>query len=134
MKKFVGLAMMLIYMFTASSLVHASTMGFFGHTMTTTHISHCHNTTSDSNNKASKQNMNCCELFTTSQYSQVKLDLKNFIKIIWNTTVIHPQDKYTYFQDIPVFKHISSSSPWRQNTRSKYMTFSDLFGIIKNLS
>ena len=73
--------MMLIYMFTASSLVHASTMGFFGNHTATTHVSHCHESTDTATSKPSKQNMNCCELFTNDQYSQVHIDFHHQTKL-----------------------------------------------------
>ncbi|HMS91833.1 MAG TPA: hypothetical protein PKC87_06415 [Candidatus Absconditabacterales bacterium] len=133
MRKIIGLAIMLIYMFSASSLVHASTMGIFQHHTVNTDISNCHENTDTSKNKSTQQNMDCCELFTNYQYSQTKIEFEHQIKTFGSDQYIHILPNYTPTENTKISKHLIGFSPG-QNTRSKYIKFADLFGIVVNIS
>ena len=77
MKKFFALVALLVYMLNISSLVHASTMGFF-HNDDHQAMGHCHEQSS------SKQtpNMDCCELVVSNQYSQTNIKITSVSKLL----------------------------------------------------
>lgn len=120
---------MFIYLLTSSSLIHASTMGIFAMNHTShTHSSHCHSETSTTQ-KSSTSNMNCCELFTSSQYSQVSLEFKTSLKNFQHT--ILEITKKPRLLTLQTFDFWPNFSPWWQTSLGKYNKFSDLSGIIK---
>lgn len=131
MKRIIWSVMIVIYMFTASSLVHGSTMGIFDNQKMGT--DHCHTTSHPWTHKESSNTMNCCELFTSYQYSGTRIDFEHQIKIFWNDHSLRYQFKCPHIQTSTISKLLIGFSPW-QNTRSKYNWFADLFGIIVHLS
>ena len=77
MKKIFALVALLVYMLNISSLVHASTMGFF-HTDNHQAMAHCHEQSSTSKTP----NMDCCELVVSNQYSQTDIKIKSVYKLL----------------------------------------------------
>lgn len=135
MKKLIWLTFTLIYLFTSSSLVHASTMWFFDMSHNTNHIiTHCHWDTWSTAPKQTKQNMGCCELFSSNQYSETKIDFTDSIKIFQNNNDLAQLIYSIHLAPQIIFKHPIAFSPWGQTSWWKYHKFSDLFGIIVNLS
>lgn len=129
MKKTLWLLLILIYFFSINTLVHAKTMGIFSHTNDETNIWHCHTQTQSASD--TKKNVDCCEITTSNEYSNIQLPYK--------------YKNYTA-QVTPHYNHLAKDpytpnnyvlavvwSPWR-NTNIKYNKFSDLFGIIVHLS
>lgn len=135
MKKLIWLTLTLLYLFTSSSLVHASTMWFFDVSHNSNHtITHCHTDTWPTSDKQPEQNMGCCELFSSNQHSQIRLDLTDSIKLFQ-----HHDNQIQAIYNIQtspqlVFKRPIIFSPWWQTSWWKYHKFSDLFGIIVQLS
>ena len=77
MKKIFVLISFLVYIFSISSLVHAGTMGFF---QTNDHqiVGHCHEQASTDQNP----NIDCCELMTSNEYSQINIKIKSVSKLL----------------------------------------------------
>jgi len=77
MKKLLALVSLLVYMLNISSLVHASTMGFF-HTNDHQAMGHCH----EQSSKNQTPNMDCCELVVSNQYSQTNIKITSVSKLL----------------------------------------------------
>lgn len=136
MKKLFWLLLTFVYLITSSSLVHASTMWFFDMSHTSHHhkVSHCHTDNSSKSQKKSTQNMNCCELFSSNQYSQAKLDLKTSKQYFHSFEIQKTKNNDIWLYGLSTLQTSDiwlSSSPWWQTAQGKYIRFSDLFGIIE---
>lgn len=129
MKRVLWILSWIIYLFSANALVHASTMGFFDHKQISS--SHCHQIHTSTNETTPDQNnIDCCELVYSNEYSNTKLSLKTFCQ---NYFSVAPINLIT--QEIKKITHISTiihSPPWRK-TDNKLNNFSDLVWIIVNL-
>jgi len=77
MKKIFALVALLVYMLNISSLVHASTMGFF-HNNNHQAMEHCHEQSSPNQTP----NMDCCELVVSSDYSISDIKIKSVYKFL----------------------------------------------------
>jgi len=75
MKKFFALVALLVYVLNISSLVHASTMGFF-HNDNHQAMAHCHEQSSSNQTP----NMDCCELVVSNHYNQTDIKIKSVYK------------------------------------------------------
>ncbi|MEI6426736.1 MAG: hypothetical protein WCO66_05325 [Candidatus Absconditabacteria bacterium] len=128
MKKLLALVALLVYMLNISSLVHASTMGFF-HNDDHQAMGHCHEQSS------SKQtpNMDCCELVVSSDYNVVDIKIKSVYKLLsFAISPVHiPTD--VLLDKIALYKPDFSLHPgWDPDI--KYQKFSDLMGIVVDLA
>ena len=127
MKKILSITMLIVYIFSINTLVHASTMGFFSHT--TNETWHCHAHQQASTSKT--QNIDCCELAFSSEYSDTQIQLEY---TVYTTHITPTYDYLIKSYLVPnTYKEYIAWSPWR-NTNIKYNKFSDLFGSIVNLS
>lgn len=133
MKRILWIMMLVGYLFSVSSLVHASAMGFFSDNHTNSIIHSCHwnieNGATDSN---TTQDVDCCELVYSNQYSQCGIRLKEMVTLSSDfLNVVKPVN--IIIDTISFYKPYLALSPvW--NTDIKYQKFSDLVGIIVNLS
>lgn len=127
MKKFLSITMLIIYIFSINTLVHASTMGFFSHN--NNEIWHCSNHQQSQKNKT--QNVDCCEIAFSNQYSDTQIQLEYPGLQAHSIPSINHLIKniYTYAPSLSY----KEWPPWR-NPDIKYNKFSDLFGSIVNLS
>jgi hypothetical protein len=128
MKKVLALISLLVYAFSVSSLVHASTMNIFpGQEMSSMHSCHeAHTSTPDPIQKIS-----CCEFISSNQYSQHTIQLIHTVSSLATTNTI-PPIKMEVKDTNHYTPHIASSPggpplQWYQN-------FSDLVGIIVDLA
>jgi hypothetical protein len=129
MKKILSIIALMVYLFSINTLVHASTMGIFAHNHNDMEMWHCHTQQQSSTTKT--QNIDCCELALSNQYSniQIPLEYTDYLSHTVPTSNYLIKDLYTPSVDTQEV----AWSPWR-NTDIKYNKFSDLFGIIVNLS
>ena len=127
MKKLFALVALLVYMLNISSLVHASTMGFF-HTNDHQAMGHCHEQSSNQT-----PNMDCCELVVSSDYSIADIKIKSVSKLL--SFVISPVRIPTDINlDKTVFyTPVSFARPW-WDPNIKYQKFSDLMWIVVDLA
>lgn len=129
MKKIIWLISLIIYLFSANALVHASTMGFFDNNPNPTTITHCHSTQT-SNWEQSNKDISCCELTFSNQYSHAQPKIKNLIQkqIFYTISTINIQTTQHHINN-----NIQLQFPPGQNTDNKYNKFSDLIGSIVNI-
>lgn len=129
MKKFFALVALLVYVLGISSLVHASTMGFFHSENSHQSMGHCH----EKSTPDSKPNMDCCELVVSNNYSQSQIKFTTVSKII--SFVADPASMSTIVVDRPIIQYYSAlvAPPW-WNPNIKFHKFSDLMGIIVDLA
>ena len=127
MKKLLWLMLVFVYVFTSSTLVHASTMWFFD-------IQYdapvCRADTSSTSHKQPQQIMSCCTSLFVSHYSEAKITIKHIVHFVQNTDVWlhHWYDTHITFQKP---SHYSIAfSPWWQTSLNTYNKFSDLFGVV----
>ncbi len=129
MKKIFWIISLLVYLFSINSLVHASTMGFFD---SHTNNSHCwfdHSSTTKQNNNKE----HCFVSVTSNDFSSVS---QKEIKL-W-TFQNHFTDIISYRYNFQIFNKIHFvinkivDPPGKYH--QKYLAFSNLFGIIVNLS
>ena len=71
MKKILSIAIIATYLFSISTLVHASTMGFFSHIGTET--GHCHTHHNAAQNKTNS--IDCCQYALSSDYTSTSIDI-----------------------------------------------------------
>ena len=80
--------MILIYIFSINTLVHASTMGFFSHTDNKSTTAHCHEQQSSSPEKT--QSMECCAFTLSNEYSHTNIEIKHiaYLGYMDNATIV----------------------------------------------
>ncbi|EKD25568.1 MAG: hypothetical protein ACD_80C00016G0005 [uncultured bacterium (gcode 4)] len=129
MKKILSIVALIVYILSINTLVHASTMGFFSHTSNGMNMDHCQSHTQSSTDKT--QSIDCCELALSNEYSntQILLECNEYLPHIIPNFDFLAKDSNTP----NIFTPQVAWSPWR-NPNIKYHKFSDLFGIIVNLS
>lgn len=129
MKRIIWIIGTIIYLFSANALVHAATMEFFDHQQNT--ISDCHQTHTTNQTTSNKNNIDCCELVYSNEYSTTKIDLKTFCQkyfpLIEITNIDSINIKKNWYT-IPTIE----GPPWRK-IDNKFNNFSDLVWIIVNL-
>ncbi|MFA6256272.1 MAG: hypothetical protein WC606_03740 [Candidatus Absconditabacterales bacterium] len=127
MKKIFSIIALIVYILSINTLLHASTMGFFSHTRN--EIGQCHAHQQSSTNKT--QSIDCCELAFSSAYSNIQIQLE------YTDYLPHKMPTFNYLvKDLYTTKDKILTTVWSpgRNTNIKYNKFSDLFGIIVNLS
>ena len=128
MKKIFALVALLVYMLNISSLVHASTMGFF---QPNDHqaMGHCH----EQSSPKQTPNMDCCELVVSNQYSQTDIKIKSVYKFL--AFVVSPVRIPTdiNLDKTVVYTPVSFVRPW-WDPNIKYQKFSDLMWIVVDLA
>ncbi|MCX6825269.1 MAG: hypothetical protein NTY80_03500 [candidate division SR1 bacterium] len=129
MKKILSILAIIVYIFSINTLVHASTMGAFSHINENKETDHCHAHEKGSQKKT--QTMNCCEFAISNEYSntQIQLEYTQYTTNAVPTLNYFIKDTYSP----STHKKYIAWSPGR-NTDIKYNKFSDLFGIIVQLS
>lgn len=129
MKKFFSIVALMVYIVSINTLVHASTMGIFSHTNNGMEMWHCQTHQQSSTDKT--QSIDCCELAFSNQYTSTQIQ----VEYIQHLTNIVPTFNYLIKDPYTpsTYKQYIAWSPWR-NTDIKYNKFSDLFGIIVQLS
>lgn len=133
MKKLLWIISLFVYLFSVSSLVHASTMGFFGnHQMSVVWSCHALQQSNQGTKDQGKNTIDCCELIYSNQYSISELSFKNFQKKCFSF-VVPSTNHFFAAQNILSYKpSIIQSPPWWK-TDNKYNNFSDLAWIVVNL-
>ena len=130
MKKLFGLLSLLVYIVSTNALVHAQSMGILpSHETMTMWSCHGHH----ENVPSSKQNVDCCELVYSNQYTHTQIQPE----YIQHLFALVPQlSNFTNIVTLQTdIRHIllSNFSPWR-NPDIKYQKFSDLTGSIVNIA
>lgn len=128
MKKLIWIFIVILYSLSISTIAHASTMGFFSDNSDLVSVWHCHSVQESS---SEKQNMDCCELAFSNEYSQTQIQPKQVG--LWFSSPSITLSIYSKPRLKTINKFIISSNPWR-NPYIKYNKFSDLFGIVLSLS
>jgi len=129
MKKLFSIIALMLYILSINTLVHASTMGIFSHANNEMEMWHCQTHQQSSTDKT--QNINCCELAFSSEYSNTQIQVEYVQHLTNNIPTLNYLVKDPYKPS--TYKQYIAWSPWR-NTNIKYNKFSDLFGIIVQLS